>query len=118
MCVVVFIHVREATRVVGHYTTVVPGDSSWAGRVWEATDVGWRLVCRACGRGWGPEAWIARRLACGKDWHFKRGGYRTPRAVSSWMRPAGGSRRMQLMPNHPMSWLTGLAPTPCFGIVA
>ena len=22
---------------------VVPGDSSWAGRVWEATDVGWCL---------------------------------------------------------------------------
>ena len=48
-----FFHVCEATRVVGHYTMVAPGDSSWAGRVWEATDVGW-LACRACGRGWGP----------------------------------------------------------------
>ena len=58
---------------------VVPGDLSWAGRVWEATDVGWCLRAVLAG-GLGSEAWVVRRLACGGGWDFKRGRERRPRA--------------------------------------
>jgi len=92
LCVVV--HVWEATRVVGHYTMVVPGYSSWAGRVWEATDVGWRLrVVLAEASGVVSVGYAY--MAGGGHWDFKRG---RVRRRARWRTRSFASDRYQTSP--------------------
>ena len=79
MCVVVY--VLDATRVVGHYTMVVPGDSSWAASGRRQMSIGVRVPCSR--EGLGSEALVARRLACGGGWEFERGRERRPRAAAN-----------------------------------
>ena len=55
-----------------------------------------RLVRVPCLReGLRFEAWNARRLACGKGWHFKRGGYRR---TARWRTRSFGPDRSQTSP--------------------